>query len=214
MFGAWRRGSASALGAESRWFKSSRPDHFGVVTVCRDSFFLFVVRRRSRRSAALKPRKGSDCAKLCAFWSERACGRPASRRCPSRLARRWRASCAARCRKRRDMCRRQCLLPCFYREFSAPLGKSETWLSDKSELGVQCFFGSRCGLPPNRAATGREKEGGAGPCAPGKKKFFQACSFPTRIAAERRAQNENLLSRHVFFYICLTTDSLLRKSRA
>lgn len=70
MFGAWRRGSASALGAESRWFKSSRPDHFGVVTVCRDSFFLFVVRRRLRRSTALNPRKGSDSAKLCAFWSE------------------------------------------------------------------------------------------------------------------------------------------------
>lgn len=76
MFGAWRRGSASALGAESRWFKSSRPDHFGVVTVCRDSFFLFVVRRRSRRSTALNPRKRSDSAKLCAFWSEGACGRP------------------------------------------------------------------------------------------------------------------------------------------
>lgn len=44
MFGAWRRGSASALGAESRWFKSSRPDHFGVVTVCRDSFF-FICRQ-------------------------------------------------------------------------------------------------------------------------------------------------------------------------
>ena len=92
MFGAWRRGSASALGAESRWFKSSRPDHFGVVTVCRDSFFLFVVRRRSRRSAALKPRKGSDCAKLCAFWSEGAGGRSSSRRGVSRLARSERAS--------------------------------------------------------------------------------------------------------------------------
>lgn len=147
-------------------------------------FFLFVVRRPSRRSTALNPRKGSDSAKLCAFWSEGACGRPASRRCASRLARRWRASCAAHCRKMRDMCRRQCLLPCFYREFSAPLGKSKTGLSEKSELGVQCF--SEAGADCRRTVRRRG----------GKKKAAQALARPERknffrLVLSRRELRQN-----------------------
>ena len=71
IFGAWRRGSASALGAESRWFKSSRPDHFGVVTVCRDSFFIC---RQTRWRRVESCGRGASVALFCAFWSERAYG--------------------------------------------------------------------------------------------------------------------------------------------
>ena len=147
-------------------------------------FFLFVVRRRLRRSTALNPRKRSDSAKLCAFWSEGECGRPASRRCASRLARRWRASCAARCRKKRDMCRRQCLLPCFYREFSAPLGKSETGLSENRSLECNVFF--EVGADCRRTVRRRD----------GKKKAVQALARPERknffrLVLSRRELRQN-----------------------
>ncbi len=179
MFGAWRRGSASALGAESRWFKSSRPDHFGVVTVCRDSFFyLSSGRRCSRRSTALKPRKGSDSAKLCAFWSEGACGRPASRRCASRLVRRWRAICATRCRKRRDKCRRQCLPAVFLQRIFCAAWRTPDQAFRKIGAWSAMFFRKpvRIAAEPcdDRAGKRRRRR----PLRARKEKIFSGLFFP------------------------------------
>ena len=83
LFGAWRRGSASALGAESRWFKSSRPDHVRRVMIFHGSFFYLIVpfkeRRKREKAESLLNREmrgQSDLDSLKKFFEEEKAVRP------------------------------------------------------------------------------------------------------------------------------------------